>query len=316
MAVAHLPEPSPAFLDALHDCLLRWFQAEQRDLPWRRTTDPYQILVSEVMLQQTQVARVVPKFREFIARFPTLESLAAAPPAEVIRAWQGLGYNRRAVRLHAMARQMVERWGRVPEDLADLLSLEGVGRYTAAAVAAFAYGAQAAAVDTNVRRVVGRLVLGSEAAAPSGRRLEALAERLLPPGRARQWNAALMDLGALVCVAGRPRCEACPAAGLCRARAVGWEGGAVAAERRPRRVAEAPARYQGSTRYYRGRIVEALRALPAGASLDVESLGRRVREDFCPEHRAWLEGLVRGLERDGLLQVARDGDGGPWVCLP
>lgn len=316
MAVAHLPEPSPEFLDALHGRLLRWFQAEQRDLPWRRTTDPYQILVSEVMLQQTQVARVVPKFREFMARFPTLESLAAAPAAEVIRAWQGLGYNRRAVRLQAMARQMVERWGRVPEDPADLLSLEGVGRYTAAAVAAFAFGAQAAAVDTNVRRVLGRLVLGREQA-PAGRRLEALAERLLPPGRARQWNAALMDLGALVCVAGRPRCEACPAADLCRARTARPEAGPAAAEqRRPRRVAEPPARYEGSTRYYRGRIVEALRALPPGAALDAASLGRRVREDFRPEHREWLEGLVRGLERDGLLRVARDGDGGPWVCLP
>ncbi len=184
-------------LDALRDALLRWYARERRDLPWRRTNDPYAILVSEVMLQQTQVARVVPRYLEWLERWPTAAALAAASRAEVLAAWVGLGYNRRALALHAAAAAVArDGW---PDDLR---TLPGVGPYTAAAVASFAFGAQVAAVDTNARRVAERLGHGAP-------------DALVPPGRAGDWNQAAMELGATVCTARAPRCGACPVAPWC-----------------------------------------------------------------------------------------------------
>src|SRR4051795_9532810 len=246
-------------LDALQGALLRWYGRERRDLPWRRTTDPYAILVSEVMLQQTQVARVVPRYLEWIARWPTAAVLAAASRADVLAAWVGLGYNRRALALHAAA-EVVARDGWP----ADLRTLPGVGPYTAAAVGSFAFGAPVAAVDTNVRRVASRLGRGSP-------------EALLAPGRAAEWNQAAMELGATVCTARAPRCGECPAAAWCAS------AGAAAAPSASRRGAE---RFEDSNRWVRGRIVA---ALAAGEGLP----------DVAPERleRA-LAGLIRdGLIR-------------------
>jgi A/G-specific adenine glycosylase len=254
---------------ALQGAVLRWYEEVRRDLPWRRTTDPYAILVSEVMLQQTQVARVVPRFEAWLERWPTEEHLAAAAVPDVLSAWVGLGYNSRALRLRE-ACVVVARDG-WPASAAGLRALPGVGPYTAAAVASFAFGEQVAAVDTNVRRVAERIGLGGP-------------DELLPPGGATVWNQAAMELGALVCGARRAACEACPAAPWCASR-----GTVVTAPRRPAGTA---VRFEDTNRWVRGRIVAALAS------------GQGVPGDIDPERvRAALEGLVR----DGL--VHRDEQG-------
>jgi A/G-specific adenine glycosylase len=258
------------------DAILGWYASVRRDLPWRRTRDPYRILVSEVMLQQTQVARVVPYYEAFLTRFPDEAALAAAPAAEVLRAWSGLGYNRRALALRrAAAVVAAEGW---PREVDGLRALPGIGPYTAAAVASFAFDAHVAAVDTNVRRVIERLDRRVRAATALAQR----AARLLPRGRAADWNQALMELGATLCTARAPACEACPARS-CRSR-----GRPLAA---PARRATATQRFEDSDRFVRGRIVAALAAgdgLPNG--FPTERLAR----------------ALAGLERDGL--VVRDGE--------
>ncbi len=154
---------APSLIARVHASLLSWYAAEQRDLPWRTTSDPYAILVSEIMLQQTQVDRVLPKYQQFLTAFPTLADLAAAPTADVISAWVPLGYNMRAVRLQSIARQVISEYnGRIPDTIDELLKLKGIGRYTAGAIACFAYRMQVAAVDTNIRRVLHRIFLGLE----------------------------------------------------------------------------------------------------------------------------------------------------------
>lgn len=190
------------------EALLAWYRTSARDLPWRRTTDPYRVLVSEVMLQQTQAVRVVAHYERFLAAFPTVDALAAASLAEVLDAWSGLGYHRRAAHLREAARRIVaEGW---PTTAADLWSLPGIGPYTAAAVASFAFGEQVAAVDTNVRRVLsrwlGRPLLGLELADAA----EAAVE-----GDAAAWNQAVMELGAMRCRPRAPRCTGCPVASWC-----------------------------------------------------------------------------------------------------
>jgi A/G-specific adenine glycosylase len=193
--------------------LLAWYRGAARDLPWRRTRDPYRVLVSEFMLQQTQVSRVLGHYDRFLERYPSLESLARARPRAVREAWDGLGYYRRAANLHRLAKEVVERHGGVvPADPAELRKLPGVGPYTAGAVAAFAYERPAAAVDTNVRRVLQR-VLGLR----TEKSLTATAQRLQPRRGRTVWalNQALMELGALVCTARSPKCAECPVNRLC-----------------------------------------------------------------------------------------------------
>jgi A/G-specific adenine glycosylase len=203
--------------------LLRWYERHRRDLPWRRTRDPYHVLVSEIMLQQTQVDRVVPKYREFLARYPTLEALAAADVADVRRTWYPLGYNIRPVWLHAIAREAVARYdGRLPADEAELLSLKGIGRYTAGAVRSFAFGHRAPILDTNVRRVLGRVFHGADGRGLSTAGLWILAERVLPRARIYDFNQALMDFGATWCTARKPLCLPCPMRRFCAAYP--WEG--------------------------------------------------------------------------------------------
>jgi len=196
--------------------LLRWYARHGRDLPWRRTRDPYAILVSETMLQQTQVRRVLDFYPRFLARYPTVEDLAAATPAAVRETWEGLGYYRRARNLQHSAELVAERHGgRFPEDLAALQRLPGIGRYTAGAVASFAFGQDAPILDTNAARVLSR-VFGPGRRAGRTRRLWALAEVAIPPGRGYDFNQAIMDLGAMVCRARRPECPGCPVRTACR----------------------------------------------------------------------------------------------------
>lgn len=211
---------------ALPERVLEWYAVHARDLPWRRPdASPWGIFVSEVMLQQTPVARVEPIWRQWMERWPSPVALAAEPAGEAVRAWGRLGYPRRALRLHAAATVMVARHGgRVPDTQEALLTLPGVGTYTAAAVATFAFGERTVVVDTNVRRVLARVVAGDQYPPPSPTRAElTVAAELVPhdPADARTWSVAAMELGALVCTARAPRCSDCPLATQCRWRVAG-----------------------------------------------------------------------------------------------
>jgi A/G-specific adenine glycosylase len=197
--------------------LLRWYDGHRRDLPWRRTRDPYHVLVSEIMLQQTQVERVIPKYGEFLGRYPTLEALASADPADVRRTWYPLGYNVRPAHLQGIAREAVARYGgRLPDEDRALRALKGIGRYTAGAVLSFAYGRRAPILDTNVRRVLGRVFHGKDGRQVGAAGLWRLAEDLLPRRRVYDFNQALMDFGATWCTARKPLCLPCPMRRFCR----------------------------------------------------------------------------------------------------
>ena len=211
--------PPPAARQRFRRKLLAWYRANGRDLPWRRTDDPYHILVSEMMLQQTQVDRVLPKYLEWLGKYPSLAALASAPDKEVDAAWRPLGYNIRPRRLHTIARESVERYGgQLPSDEATLLAFKGIGAYTAGAIRSFAFGQRAAILDTNVARVLFRVFVGrGDAKAHAMRkRLWAISEAVVPYKHVFDFNQALMDLGATVCVARKPRCPACPMTKLCR----------------------------------------------------------------------------------------------------
>ena len=293
--------PAPAEAADVRTRLLAWWDAGHRDLPWRRTRDPYAILVSEVMLQQTQVMRVVPKYLAFMEQFPTLTALAGATVADVIRAWSGLGYNRRAVNLHRLARVVDEHGGRLPSTARTLRPLPGIGEYTARAVASIAFGEPVAAVDTNVRRVLTRVYDGPESSR-SPAAVQSLADFALAVDRPGDWNQALMELGARACLPA-PDCSACPLRGPC---VTAPSASRIREQRAAYRVAGArPAqKYEHSTRFYRGRIVEMLRAEPGGGPLTVEQIGGRLRLDYAEPDRAWLEGLLDGLARDLLVSFA------------
>jgi A/G-specific adenine glycosylase len=274
-----------------------WFEHAARPLPWRAADiSPWAVLVSEFMLQQTQVARVLPRWEAWIARWPTPARLAAAPPSEAVRAWDRLGYPRRALWLHEAATEIVERHGgRVPSSLDALLALKGVGPYTARAVAAFAFGERHPVVDTNTRRVIARAVQGrATAGAPSTARDLAAMSALLPADAsdARRFNAAAMELGATVCTARAPRCDACPIAGLCAWRAAGYP----ALEGPGRR---AQARYEGSDRQVRGIVLAELRA--AHRPVALADLAERWHD------RAQLERALVSLVADGLAVAGGEG---------
>ncbi len=197
--------------------LLDWYREQGRDLPWRRTSDPYKILVSEVMLQQTQVDRVIPKYHEFLERYPSFEALAEAQADDVKKTWYPLGYNIRPLRLHSIARETVARYGgALPNDHDELLSFKGIGRYTAGAIRSFAFNEDAPILDTNVMRVLHRVFVGVGNPRNQKNLLWALSEALIPKGRGYDFNQALMDFGATVCTARDPYCLLCPMKGLCK----------------------------------------------------------------------------------------------------
>ena len=263
--------------------LLAWFAGRRRAYPWRGTGDPYRVLVSEVMLQQTQAARVAPAYRSFVRRFPTVRSLARASRSEVVRAWGTLGYNRRAVALSEAARAIVrDPAGRVPADPENLVRLPGVGPYTAAAVASLGHGFAVAAIDTNVRRVVGRARLGRDSASPA--EIDAAAAAWLDSDDPGTWNQALMDLGREVCRPA-PRCEICPLAGGCRFRA---DGAA------PGRPARRQGRFEGSFRQLRGAVIRELRRTESASVATLAGrIGRAPEDVAAAVERLSAEGLVR-----------------------
>jgi len=212
--------PAPADRRRFRNRLLRWYDRHGRQLPWRDTDDPYHILVSEVMLQQTQVDRVLPKYHEWLERYPSLEALAAAPEDDVTRAWYPLGYNIRPRRLQHIAREAVARYdGRLPSDEPTLRSFKGIGAYTAGAIRSFAFRKRAAILDTNVARVLFRIFIadGDPKAHAMRRQLWRVSEALVPRARVFDFNQALMDFGATVCSARKPACPECPMAPGCRA---------------------------------------------------------------------------------------------------
>jgi len=275
------------------DALLVWGEPRLRDLPWRAVRDRWQILVAEVMLQQTQVARVVDRWARFLERFPDPTSCAAAPSGDVVAEWSGLGYNRRAVYLHRTAVMVVERHeGVVPDTLDDLLSLPGIGPYTARAVLAFADSVDVGIVDTNVARVLARW---------SGRRLrqtevQAMADASVPLGSGWTWNQTLLDLGAVVCRARNPGCTGCPIREGCSWRGRGDDPAVGSAG-----VAGRQTRFEGSDRQGRGRLVATL----AEGPVDVDHLPSVMgwRDDPARAHR-----VATALVSDGLAVT----DGGRW----
>ncbi|MGR0320061.1 A/G-specific adenine glycosylase [Agromyces sp. ZXT2-3] len=284
------PHAESAPEGAIADAVNRWFAHAARPLPWRAADiSPWAVLVSEFMLQQTQVARVQPRWEEWMRRWPTPADLAAAPPAEAVRLWDRLGYPRRALWLHRAATEIVERHGgEVPRDLDSLLALQGVGPYTARAIAAFAFAERHPVVDTNTRRVIARAVDGvAEAGPPATVRELASMSALLPddPAAARTFNAGAMELGATVCTARAPHCDECPIAAVCAWRAAGhpaYDG--------PRRTRQA--RFEGSDRQARGMVMRELRS--AHRPVPRDELADVVTD---PER---LARAIDGLVADGL----------------
>ena len=290
--------------------LLAHYRATKRDLPWRRTRDPYAVLVSEVMLQQTQASRVAPAFERFMARFPTLKDLARAPLSAVLREWSGLGYNRRARALHLIAKQCADG---LPSDVAALNALPGIGAYTAGAVASFAFGRRVAFADVNIQRVLGRVFLGRPVTTHEAIELDAHA---MPARSADLWHHALMDLGATICTARDPKCEICPLQTLCR-----FANGPAGPAARPLRVAAGgslrrgarqreakgttagrpsepslrPAAFKDSDRRVRGAIVREL--VHAEAGLTVRALEKLIGDSR-------VDRLVDALTADGLIERA------------
>jgi A/G-specific adenine glycosylase len=275
---------------ALQVAVLAWAATELRDLPWRRTRDPWAVLVAELMLQQTQVPRVLPKYHEFLSAFPTPAACAAAPRADVVRLWDGLGYNRRAVHLHRAAEAVV-RAGAFPSTLDGLLALPGVGPYTARAVLAYAFEADAAVVDTNVARVLARV----HGRTLSPKHAQAAADRLVPPGEAWAWNQAVMDIGARWCRPHPPACTECPLAPWCA-----WHG-AGHPEPDPAvgsaHVSGPQSPFAGSDRAGRGRLVAALRRAPVLVSEVPAAMG-------WPDDADRAARVLAGLVADGLVVVS------------
>ncbi len=283
---------------ALREAVLAWYSANGRPLAFRAAADPYAVLVSEVMAQQTQAERAGDAWVAFMARWPTVADLAAAPVSDVLRAWAGLGYNRRALALHRAARAIVDQHrGQVPDDLAALEALPGVGRYTARAVAAIAFGRPVGAVDTNVRRVLGR-VAGGDCAPLAAGAMQALADAVVPEGRAAAWTHALMDLGAGPCARGEPRCGQCPASDWCR----------YAAGKRTPDAPSPPARrdpspsFPSTNRWLRGRVLDRARGAVDGA-------WRGYADAIGSHPAAAVREAVLALAGEGLLEARETPEG-------
>jgi|SRR5580698_5421654 A/G-specific adenine glycosylase len=288
--------PSLASLPAVRRNLLRWYARHGRStLPWRTSRTPYTTVVSEFMLVQTQVDRVIPAFETFVERFPDFASLASATQADVLRQWRGLGYNSRAVRLQRLARTVIEEYrGRLPSDSEQLRALPGVGPYAVAAIRTFAFDIDDAPVDTNVRRIVHRLFFGAESVYGAAREREVVeyARMLVPRGRGYDWNSALMDLGTAICTSRSPKCGSCPLRNQCVAAPY---------ETPPlRRSQSLRIPYEKSSRYVRGRIVDRLRELPPAQKISLLDLhadcaGERTAQEFGD--------IVAALANEGLLMI-------------
>ena len=283
----------PERLDAIAAALATWWKKHDRDMPWRRTSDPYAIWISEVMLQQTQVATVIPYYQRWMARFPEVAALAAAPQDDVLKCWEGLGYYSRARNLHKAAGEVMARFaGRLPPDVGDLLTLPGVGRYTAGAIASIAFGLDEPVLDGNVERVLCRAlaIRTNPRQARTARTLWSAARRLIPPGRASEVNQALMDLGATLCTRRKWSCDPCPLAAVCIAHARGLQDVLPAKPKRPptphHTIAVGVIRKRGRVLIGRRRqdaMLGGLWEFPGGKVEPGESLPDAVRREVAEE---------------------------------
>jgi len=266
-----------------------WFAQNRRDLPWRRTTDPYLIAVSEVMLQQTQVDRVIPKFLAWRRAWPTTASLAQASLQDVLQLWSGLGYNSRALRLRQAAREVMEKYdGHWPTTVEELENLPGFGPYTARAVASFAYNQNVATVDTNIRRIVSRVFFG--VGEVSSKSIEQIANDIVPAGKSADWHGALMDFGSAVCTSRNPKCETCPLQTVCRAYP------AVLTQERPQK--KKSIRFEHTDRYWRGAIMrELLQHSPQTSS----SIIRALKKVGDVDNKRVVR-LLKALSKAGLIE--------------
>jgi A/G-specific adenine glycosylase len=292
------------------DALLAWYACFGRThLPWRRTRDPYAVVVAEFMLQQTQVDRVLPLYVAFLERFPTFAALAAADAGDVMRAWRGLGYNSRARRLRLLAQTVAsEHAGSLPRGRDELLALPGIGPYTAAAVRAFAFNENDAALDTNIRRVVHRLSFGIEFPARAGEReIDAAAAAMVPPGRGHDWNSAMMDLGSTICTARAPKCLLCPLSALCAAAPIDPVRLAGLAKAAARRSPQEALPFVRTTRFLRGRIIDRLRDVPARSGLPVTELRRDLTGVIPGDRLDEIESVVAALAAEGIVAIEAGG---------
>ena len=284
--------------------LLEWYRIHSRDLPWQKTNDPYAIFVSEMMLHQTQVNRVIPKYIEFLNEFPTLQSLADATAGAVIRAWAGLGYNRRAIWIHTSAQDIVSRFkGRLPSNISKLETLNGVGKYTASAIACFAFKKSVPVIDTNIRRVMGRLFFGELPVREHKIHLMAASMlKVIPNNYASEWNQGLMDLGALICKPSTPQCPECPMVGSCAyylQSHLPIKQSKQTKKSRPQKTLQEP--FKGSRRYYRGRIMQYLRALPLSTSTDLQTLKEILSKENKLLTTSSIYDLILMLRDEGLV---------------
>ncbi len=289
------------------DLLLSWYAVAGRTtLPWRQTRDPYAIVVSEFMLQQTQVERVIPLYEMFVERWPSFAELARASAGDVVRAWRGLGYNSRAVRLRLLALAVLERHGGVlPRERERLLELPGIGAYTAAAISAFAFDDDVAAMDTNVRRVVHRLALGLEhPPLATDEAIGRIAVTMIPHGRAHDWNSSVMDLGSSVCTARAPKCLICPLRTACKAAPIDRAALHAQANRHAKpRSPQSAIRFEESARFLRGRIIDRLRNLEPDEAISVEQLQNDLAPIVAVHRLGDLPGTLAALQRDGLVHL-------------
>ena len=285
--------------------VLAWYaRAGRAHLPWRQTRDPYRIVVSEFMLQQTQVDRVLPLYYAFIERFPTFAALAAADAADVVRAWRGLGYNSRAVRLHRLASVVTTEYGgTLPREAEQLRMLPGIGPYTVGAIRAFAFDADDAALDVNVRRVVHRVAFGLELPRiASDGVIDARAREAVPAGHGHDWNSAMMDLGATVCTARAPKCLVCPLRDACAASPI--DPALLAVRMRAHGKRKSPQEtipFERTTRFLRGRIVDRLRDLRSRETIALAALVRDLAAVVPSDRLVEIPTVVDALVAEGLI---------------
>ena len=293
----------------IRTAILRWYRKTKRDLPWRSTTDPYEILVSEIMLQQTQVSRVKEKLPIFIKRFADFSALASAPKSEVVCAWKGMGYNNRAIRLNDLAKTIQQKYsGTLPRSIDEMRSLPGIGEYTSHAVACFAFRQHVPVVDVNIKRVFSR-VFGKMK--EPGETLEhksvwQIAEKVLP-NDAYTWNQALMDLGSVICTARNPKCGECPVSDYCASRKALLKS-QLKKTVVPKKASNEPMYAGIPRRFWRGKIVEALRSLDGKRSVTLPVLGKTVKKDFHKRELPWLHDVVTRLEKDGVIKLRGKND--------
>jgi A/G-specific adenine glycosylase len=292
------------------DALFAWYEKYGRaHLPWRQTRDPYRIVVSEFMLQQTQVDRVLPIYEAFVAAFPSFVALAQSDAGDVIRHWRGLGYNSRAVRLRELARVVVgEHGGVLPQARDALLALPGIGPYTAAAVRAFAFDFDDAALDTNIRRIVHRVMLGLEyPPLAQTRELDEISAACVPPGRGHDWNSAMMDLGSMICSARAPKCLLCPLQQTCVSAPVDGERLAILARQSAKRSPQESIPFERTTRFLRGRVIDRMRDIRASDTITMSALVSDLTVVVPHDRLHEIPDVVQKLVNEGILNASERG---------